>query len=535
MEDRLRSVGRYELLEVIGRGGAAVVYLAHQPDLDRQVALKELAPHHAGDPSFAQRFVEESRLAGAMSHPSIVTVHEYFEHDGIPYIAMEYLPRGSLRPYLADLTLAQIAGLLEDVLAGLAHGESRGIIHRDLKPENLLVAADGHVKIADFGVARALGNAAPRAFVTVTGTTIGTPAYMAPEQALGEPLSPATDLYSLGIIIWEALAGHTPFGSHDTPMAVLYKHVHDPAPPIDTVRDGVAPELSAWLSRLLAKRPADRFPSATAAWEEIEDVMIDLLGPRWRRDARITGDPAPAPAARTTPVTQTLSGSPQAGQTPSAGEGADASEMRRAQSLAVSTPPSAQAPAPAGSDTLLRAPRRHAGAAAPAPQAPASTRRRARPLLVAAAVAGIAAIAGGAVGGLTAGATTKTRTTTTPAVAFASSVRPIMGTLATAQHAGMTKLDAAHKEKAQAAAARALAADYGTAQRSVHALPRTQAALPAARTLDTALARMDQEWRSLAAAASRGSRSDYSAASAALGPGASRLERAVLAAERARG
>ena len=313
MAEPLRRVGRYELLEVIGRGGAAVVYLARQPDLDRRVALKELSPHHAGDPSFAHRFVEESRLAGAMSHPSIVTVHEYFEHDGLPYIAMEYLPRGSLRPYLATLTLPQLAGMLENVLAGLAHGEGHGVIHRDLKPENLLVAADGHVKIADFGVARALGNASERSFATVTGTTIGTPAYMAPEQALGEPLSPSTDLYSLGIIAWEALAGHTPFESRETPMAVLYRQVNDPVPAIDTVRPDVDPALSAWLATLLAKRPSERFPSAESAWDELEDEVIKLAGPRWRRDARILGEPAPRPGPHPTPVTPTITDPPAAG------------------------------------------------------------------------------------------------------------------------------------------------------------------------------------------------------------------------------
>jgi serine/threonine protein kinase len=113
-----RSVGRYDLTEVIGRGGAAIVYLAYQRDLRRRVALKELLAEHLADPTFAERFVEESRLAGAMNHSSIVTVHEFFEDDGVPYIAMEYLPRGSLRPYVGRLSVAQIAGVLESVLAG---------------------------------------------------------------------------------------------------------------------------------------------------------------------------------------------------------------------------------------------------------------------------------------------------------------------------------------------------------------------------------------------------------------------------------
>lgn len=292
-EAPLRRVGRYDLLEVIGRGGAAVVYLAHQTDLQRNVALKELAPFHAADQTFAQRFVEESRLAGAMSHSNIVTVHEFFEHSGVPYIAMEYLPNGSLRQYVDKLSLAQIAGVLEAVLAGLSHGASHGVVHRDLKPENLLVAADGRVKIADFGVARAFNNAATRNVVTVTGSTIGTPAYMSPEQALGGDMTPACDLYSLGVIAWELLVGHVPFRETDAPVAVLYRHVHEEIPPVRSEVPEVDERVDRWVTRMLAKRPEERYPSAEEAWYELEDVVLELLGPRWRREARLAVDDAP--------------------------------------------------------------------------------------------------------------------------------------------------------------------------------------------------------------------------------------------------
>ena len=156
MPDVLRTRGdRYEILREVGRGGMAMVYLARQTDLDRFVALKELGAFHASDPSFAQRFLRELRVAGSLSHPSIVTVHDYFEHDGTPYIAMEYVERGSLRPYVGQMDLAQVAGVLEGLLAGLAQAEQHGIVHRDLKPENLMVTSDGRVKIADFGIAKA--------------------------------------------------------------------------------------------------------------------------------------------------------------------------------------------------------------------------------------------------------------------------------------------------------------------------------------------------------------------------------------------
>ena len=228
-----------------------------------------------------------------------MTVHEYFEYEGVPYIAMEYLSQGSLRAYVGTLTLAQIAGVLEGVLAGLAHGEGHSIVHRDLKPENLLVTADGRVKIADFGVARAYADAVTRPVVTAVGTTIGTPAYMAPEQALGREVGPAADLYSLGIVAWELLIGRVPFEEKDTPVAVLYKHVHEPIPPVRSVAPDVDPRIEAWLERMLAKDPAGRFPGAEAAWEALEDVVLELLGPRWRRAARL---PVVAPGAAGRPL-----------------------------------------------------------------------------------------------------------------------------------------------------------------------------------------------------------------------------------------
>lgn len=299
MPEVLKRVGRFDLLEVIGRGGAAVVYLAVQRDLQRNVALKELAPFHLADSSFAERFVEESRLTGAMNHANVVTVHEYFEDGSVPYIAMEYLPHGSLRQYIGRLNTAQIAGVLEGVLAGLAHGEAHQIVHRDLKPENLLVAIDGRVKIADFGVARAYSQAATRAVVTVAGTTIGTPAYMSPEQALGNDMTPATDLYSLGIVAWEMLTGQVPFEETDTPVAVLYRHVHEEIPSVRSVAPDVDEGIAAWLERMLAKRPEDRFQGADEAWVALEDVVLDLLGPRWRRESRLPVEKAGAPGGRT--------------------------------------------------------------------------------------------------------------------------------------------------------------------------------------------------------------------------------------------
>src|SRR5829696_8887393 len=233
MPDLVRTVGRYGIQRELGRGGMAVVYLARQVDLDRLVALKELAAFHAADPDFARRFVRESRLAGSLVHPNVITVFDYFEHAGTPYIAMEYLERGSLRPHVGRMTLAQIGGVLEGLLAGLAAAEQLGIVHRDLKPENLMVTAAGGVKIADFGIAKATQAADTGAFVTATGTTVGTPPYMAPEQAMGKgkEVGPWTDLYSVGCMAYELFTGKPPFYDADEPLAILLRHITEPLPP----------------------------------------------------------------------------------------------------------------------------------------------------------------------------------------------------------------------------------------------------------------------------------------------------------------
>ena len=294
MPEVQRTVGRYEILREIGRGGMAVVYLARQTDLDRPVALKELGAFHASDPAFAERFLRESRVAGSLSHPNIVTVHDYFEHDGTPYISMEYVERGSLRPWIGKLSLAQIAGVLEGMFAGLAHAETRGIVHRDLKPENLMITDDGTVKIADFGIAKALNQASAGRFLTATGTTVGTPTYMAPEQAMAKDIGPWTDIYSTGVMAYEMLVGQVPFADTETPMAILLRHVNEPIPSPRSVNPDLDPAIADWLEKLLAKAPEDRIRNAHDAWDELEEIVLATLGPRWRREARLRQEVAPA-------------------------------------------------------------------------------------------------------------------------------------------------------------------------------------------------------------------------------------------------
>ena len=275
----------------------ATVYQAYESDLDRDVALKELTLGAGSGREAARRFLREARLAGSFSHPNIVTVHEYFEHGGTPYIAMEYLVRGTLRAFVGRLSLQQVGGVLEGLLAALAYAGERCVVHRDLKPENLMVTSQGRVKVADFGIARAT-SATRTANLTTTGTTLGTPRYMAPERALGQELGPWSDLYSVGVIAYELLVGRTPFHEEEEPIAVLLRHINDPVPPVISLVPDVGQDLSDWVDRLLVKAPERRTRSAAAAWEELDEILIGGLGPRWLRGAGLPARPGGTTASR---------------------------------------------------------------------------------------------------------------------------------------------------------------------------------------------------------------------------------------------
>src|SRR3954452_17100084 len=239
--DFLQTIGRvgaYEIVDTIARGGFAVVFRARQPALNRLIALKRLELH-THDPLMRDRFLREARLAGSMEHPNIVSVFDFFEHERVPYMAMEDMSKGSLRPWVGGLTQPQALGVLDAVLAGIAHAQEHGLAHRDLKPENLLLANDGTVKVADFGIAKAYSHLTQK--LTATGMAVGTPSYMAPEQAMADGvIGPATDLYALGVIAFELLSGKPPFGGD--PARLLYLHVYERAPALA----GVDPRLAEW-------------------------------------------------------------------------------------------------------------------------------------------------------------------------------------------------------------------------------------------------------------------------------------------------
>jgi eukaryotic-like serine/threonine-protein kinase len=294
---------RYTLVELLGHGGMAKVYLARDNSLDREVALKVLREQYADDEEFVERFRREAMSAAALNHPGIVQVYDRgrFEH-GTYYIAMEYVPGGTLKERikgegnLAPREAAEIASRVADALA-VAH--NRGIVHRDIKSQNVLLTASGEAKVSDFGIARAASSKT----MTQTNTVLGTLAYMSPEQVRGERVGPASDLYSLGVVLYEMLTGELPY-QDDDPIATAMKHLDEPPRKPREMNSAVPEELDALVVKLLAKDPEDRYASAASLSEGLRRVRDGLpplaagLGDGTTAQvSRDTGKTRPAPTA----------------------------------------------------------------------------------------------------------------------------------------------------------------------------------------------------------------------------------------------
>ncbi len=258
MSDRVigRTLGPYQVVQELGRGGMAVVYKAFQPSLRRYVALKVLPDYFQSDPEFVARFQREARAAAQLSHPNVVTIYDVGEQAGVHYIAMEYLEGGSLLDRLArgPLSPEEALQIVEQVGSALDFAHSRSLIHRDIKPANILFSADGRPKVTDFGIARA----GDTSRLTRAGAMLGTPDYMSPEQAQGMAVDHRADLYALGVILYEMLTGRVPFQA-DTPHAIVYALIHQPPLPPRQLRPDLSPAVEAVLLKALAKRPNERF------------------------------------------------------------------------------------------------------------------------------------------------------------------------------------------------------------------------------------------------------------------------------------
>ncbi|HEY7439769.1 MAG TPA: Stk1 family PASTA domain-containing Ser/Thr kinase [Acidimicrobiia bacterium] len=270
---------RYEVVREIASGGMATVYLARDSKLNRLVALKVLSDALSADPAFVERFRLEAQAAANLNNPNIVAIYDWGQEHGTYFIVMEYVDGETLRHRLdtqRTIPPTQAADIAAEVAAGLAYADKHGVVHRDVKPGNVLITPGGQVKVTDFGIARAHGASDG---LTKTGAVMGTATYFSPEQAQGLPVDGRSDVYSLGVVLYEMLTGTTPFKG-DGPVAVAYKHVREPAEMPTQVNPAIPPQLERIVMTCLAKKPEERYQSA-------DEVRADLL--RFRRGQSLAG------------------------------------------------------------------------------------------------------------------------------------------------------------------------------------------------------------------------------------------------------
>ncbi len=264
--------GRYELSRQIARGGTAQVYLARDLLLDRPVALKMLFPELSSDHSFVERFRREAQAAANLSHPNIVPVFDWGEADRTYYIVMEYVdgePLSSIIRTQAPLSPTRAASIAADIAKALSYAHRHGVVHRDVKPGNVLITTDGQVKVADFGIARAIGASES---VTQTGLVMGTATYFSPEQAQGLGVDGRSDVYALGVVLYEMVTGSPPFTA-DTPVAIAYKHVSENAALPSEIEPRVPRDLEAIIMQAMSKQPQARYATAQDFHDDLERFM----------------------------------------------------------------------------------------------------------------------------------------------------------------------------------------------------------------------------------------------------------------------
>ena len=291
-----RRLGKYQLEALVGRGGMATVYRAHDTVLNRSVAIKVLDPALTFDPKSVERFRREAVTAANLEHPNIVRVYDVQQEGKVHYIAMRYVQGTTLRDILHDngpLPIEAILNIIGPVASALHYAHRHGVIHRDVKPGNILVEPDGNVLLTDFGIARAAGGT--QSGLTATGLVMGTADYLAPEQIAGRPAEPRSDIYSLGVVLYEMLTGVTPFAGENT-ASILYRQVHDQPPALRSINARLPMELQPLMDRALAKNPALRHADALDLARELEETAHWLPpGSPWLNRTATSSPYAPTP------------------------------------------------------------------------------------------------------------------------------------------------------------------------------------------------------------------------------------------------
>jgi serine/threonine protein kinase len=281
-----RRIGKYRVKGELGRGGMGAVYLAEQPGLGREVAIKELILSPAADPTALMRFIQEAQVMARTSHPNLVQVHDLEQIGDANYIVLEFVRGRSLRDMVnqGPVPMPQTFAVMHGVLQALDYAHKHAIVHRDMKPENVLLSDEGNVKVADFGIARLTDDSGAGSTATKTGTTVGTPQYMSPEQVASSKVDGRSDLYSAGIMFYELVVGQPPFTASeaDGPFTLMAKHVQAPPKPPSVHKPGLDMRLEEVILKSLSKRREERFQTG----QEFDDAMAriaDRLCPGWQR------------------------------------------------------------------------------------------------------------------------------------------------------------------------------------------------------------------------------------------------------------
>ncbi len=313
-----KTLGTCILEKLIGQGGMGTVYLARQARPLRYVAVKVLQPRLGMSAevyqAFLARFQREADLIARLEHVNIMPIYEYGEQDGITYLVMPYFPGGNLRDVLAEhgaLSLQETMSYIEQAASALDYAHAHGVIHRDIKPSNFMLHTDGRLVLADFGIARIMddGNTTIGATLTGTGMLLGTPEYMAPEMARGEPIDARADIYELGIVLFQMLSGHVPFKGN-TPLAVVVKHLQEPLPPLHQINPAIPLAVDSVVQKATAKRREDRYRSAGELAQALRRAItspdypsetVARNAPKVRSSQPIVLPPPPPPPAQGTP------------------------------------------------------------------------------------------------------------------------------------------------------------------------------------------------------------------------------------------